>query len=110
MKKTLPKRKMIRYCLSDIAKGADMETRFREGIVRLSIFLVGHASGAPDVPFEKEERRGKGKKSSDTGIPCPLCQKGRILNTLVPESDCFSNRLVQETGTALQVGGPIGND
>ena len=64
--------------LSDIAKGADMEPRFREGIVRLSSFLVGHASTAPDVPFEKEERRAKGKRPAATDMPCPLCGKGKI--------------------------------
>jgi len=64
--------------LSDIAKGADMEARFREGIVRLSTFLVGHASAAQDVPFEKEERRAKGRRPSATDMPCPLCGKGRI--------------------------------
>ena len=44
--------------LSEIARGKDGEARFREGIARLAVFLVQHASGAPDVPFEKEERKG----------------------------------------------------
>jgi len=64
--------------LNDIARGSDMEPRFREGIARLASFLVGHAASAPDVPFEKEERRGRGKRTTSIGVPCPLCGKGRI--------------------------------
>ena len=65
--------------LSAIARGSDGEARFREGIARLAAFLVQHASGAPDVAFEKEERRGKGaRKPRDMGIPCPLCGKGKM--------------------------------
>ncbi len=64
--------------LEDIARGKGDEARFREGIGRLAVFLVKHASGAPDVPFEKEERRAKGKRISSIGIACPLCSKGRI--------------------------------
>ena len=65
--------------LAEIARGKDGEQRFREGIARLAAFLVGHASTAPDVPFEKEERRGrKGKKTKDMGIPCPVCGKGKM--------------------------------
>ncbi len=64
--------------LDDIAKGADMEERFRQGIARLAAFLVSHAATAPDVPFEKEERRGKGKRIASIGVACPLCKKGRI--------------------------------
>ncbi|MDO5299403.1 MAG: DNA topoisomerase 3 [Clostridia bacterium] len=65
--------------LSEIARGKDGEARFREGIARLAAFLVEHASGAPDVPFEKEERRGKAsRRPKDLGIPCPLCAKGRV--------------------------------
>ena len=65
--------------LAEIARGKDGEQRFREGIARLAAFLVGHASAAPDVPFEKEERRGKkGKRPKDMGIPCPVCGKGKM--------------------------------
>ena len=65
--------------LSEIARGKDGETRFREGIARLAAFLVQHAAGAPDVPFEKEERRGRsGRKRVDMGIPCPVCGKGKM--------------------------------
>ncbi len=65
--------------LSEIAKGKDGEARFREGIARLAAFLVQHASGAPDVPFEKEERRGRAaKRPKDMGIPCPVCAKGNM--------------------------------
>lgn len=65
--------------LSEIARGSDMEGRFREGIARLAAFLVNAADKAGDVPFEPEERRGgKGKRPKTLGIACPICQKGRI--------------------------------
>ena len=66
--------------LSEIARGKDGEARFREGIARLAAFLVQHASSAPDVPFEKEERRrGKGaKRPKDMGLPCPICGQGKM--------------------------------
>jgi len=65
--------------LSEIAKGKDGEVRFREGIARLAAFLVQHASGAPDVPFEKEERRGKGsRRPKDMGLTCPVCGQGKM--------------------------------
>ncbi|MBR5301457.1 MAG: DNA topoisomerase 3 [Clostridia bacterium] len=66
--------------LSEIARGKDGETRFREGIARLAAFLVRHASGAPDVPFGKEERRGKAgrRRQQDMGISCPVCNQGRM--------------------------------
>ena len=66
--------------LSEIAKGKDSEERFRQGIARLTAFLVDHAaSKAPEVAFEKEERRAKGRaKPRDLGIDCPICAKGRI--------------------------------
>lgn len=64
--------------LSQIARGSGGEERFREGIARLAAFLVSHAAKAPDVPFEKEGRRTKGKRPRDLGIACPICAKGRI--------------------------------
>ena len=64
--------------LNEIARGTGDEVRFREGIGRLAAFLVQHASSAPDVPFEKEERRTKGKRISSIGVACPLCEKGKI--------------------------------
>ena len=65
--------------LSEIARGKDGEVRFREGIARLAAFLVQHASGAPDVPFEKEERKGKGsRKPKDMGLACPTCGQGKM--------------------------------
>lgn len=65
--------------LSQIARGGDGEQRFREGIARLAAFLTQHAATAPDVPFEKEERRGKGaRRPRDLGMPCPLCQQGKM--------------------------------
>ena len=65
--------------LAEIARGKDSEARFRQGIVRLATFLVERAGSAPDVPFEKEERRGRRRAGPrDLGIPCPLCGEGRI--------------------------------
>ena len=65
--------------LSQIARGQDGEARFREGIARLATFLTQQAGSAPDVPFEKEEWRGKGaRKPKDLGIPCPLCGQGKM--------------------------------
>ena len=65
--------------LSEIARGKDGEARFREGIARLAAFLVQHASGAPEVPFEKEERRGRSaRKPKDMGVPCPVCGQGKM--------------------------------
>ena len=65
--------------LSEIARGKDSEARFRQGIVRLATFLVQQAGGAPDVPFEKEERRGRrGARARGLGIPCPVCGQGMM--------------------------------
>lgn len=68
--------------LSQIARGQDGESRFREGIARLAAFLTQQAVAAPDVPFEKEERRGRGakggRKPRDLGIACPVCGQGKI--------------------------------
>ena len=65
--------------LSEIARGKDGEQRFREGIARLAAFLVQHASSAPDVPFDAEQRRGKAAgRPKDMGIPCPVCGKGKM--------------------------------
>lgn len=66
--------------LAEIAKGKDSEERFRQGIARLTGFLVEHAAGkAPDVAFEKEERRGKARtKAHDLGLTCPICGQGKM--------------------------------
>ena len=65
--------------LSEIARGKDGEQRFRDGIARLAAFLVQHASSAPDVPFDAEERRDKAaRKPKDMGISCPVCGKGKM--------------------------------
>ena len=68
--------------LEKIAQGTGDSKRFMEGIRRLAAFLTEYASAkAPDVAFEKEERRGKARKASataSTGIPCPLCKEGVV--------------------------------
>jgi len=65
--------------LAEIARGKDSEARFRQGIVRLTTFLVERAGSSPDVPFEKEERRGRRRSGPrDMGIPCPACGQGKI--------------------------------
>lgn len=64
--------------LAEIAKGSDGERRFREGIARLTAFLVQNASGAPDVAFAPEERRGRTKRVPTLGVACPLCGKGKV--------------------------------
>lgn len=64
--------------LARIARGEGGETRFREGIARLAAFLVAQADAAPDVPFERETRRSRGKRPQDLGVACPLCAKGKI--------------------------------
>ena len=64
--------------LSDIAKGKGGEERFREGIARLAAFLVGHAVSAPDVPFEKEARKGRRAAPKGLGLTCPICGKGNV--------------------------------
>lgn len=64
--------------LAEIARGSDGEQRFREGIARLAAFLVQNASGAPDVAFAPEERRGRTKRVPTLGVACPLCGKGKV--------------------------------
>ena len=66
--------------LSEIARGKDSEARFRQGIARLTGFLVEHAAqSAPEVAFEKEERRGKARsKVHDLGLTCPICGQGKM--------------------------------
>ncbi len=68
--------------LDQIAKGQGDGERFLGGIRRLSAFLTQYASSsAPDVAFEKEEHRAKGRKRTarkSLGIPCPLCQTGKV--------------------------------
>lgn len=65
--------------LSEIAKGGEGEARFREGIARMTRFLVEQAKDGPDVPFEPETPKGKrARRPRDLGIACPLCGKGRM--------------------------------
>lgn len=67
--------------LEKIAQGNGDQERFLEGIRKLSAFLVEYAGQkAPDVSFEKEERRGKGRRraSNQMNLPCPLCGKGKV--------------------------------
>ena len=53
------------------------------GIRRLAAFLTDYAAkSAPEAAFEKEERRGKGRKRAaarSLGIPCPACGKGQVV-------------------------------
>ena len=68
--------------LERIAHGEGGGERFLEGIRRLAAFLTKYAGeSAPDVAFEREERRAKGRKqvsSKSIGIPCPLCKQGHV--------------------------------
>ncbi len=68
--------------LEKIAQGTGDSDRFMEGIRKLAAFLTKYAEqNAPEVAFEREERRGKGKKSSrqkTIGVVCPLCREGQI--------------------------------
>lgn len=68
--------------LENIAQGNGDGERFMEGIRRLSAFLTQYAAeSAPEVAFEREERRGKGGRRSSQktiGIACPLCKEGKI--------------------------------
>lgn len=68
--------------LEKIAQGTGDSKRFMEGIRRLAAFLTEYASSkAPEVVFEKEERRGRGKKNTvtkNTDIPCPFCKLGTV--------------------------------
>lgn len=68
--------------LENIAQGNGNGERFMEGIRRLAAFLTQYAAeNAPEVAFEREERRGKGKRRSaqkDIGLACPLCKEGKI--------------------------------
>lgn len=68
--------------LERIARGEGGDARFMEGITRLSTFLTEFARDkAPEVAFDPEEKRGRGKRRAsvkDLGIPCPLCASGKI--------------------------------
>lgn len=65
--------------LSEIAKGADREAEFRQGIRNMAAQLVKDANAGPTVEFAREPvRGGKRKKIPSLGIPCPICQKGEI--------------------------------
>lgn len=68
--------------LEQIARGGGDGERFMAGIRRLTAFLTQYAAeAAPEVAFEKEERRARGKRraaSKATDIACPVCGKGRV--------------------------------
>lgn len=71
--------------LERIAHGESDSERFMSGIRRLSSFLTSYASeSAPEVGFDPEERRGRGKRSSAKKIEmkCPLCGKGEIIENV----------------------------
>ena len=64
--------------LQQIARGEDMEPRFREGIRRLAIFLVESADSAAEISFPSEpQRKGQGKRQTPLGA-CPICGEGGI--------------------------------
>lgn len=68
--------------LEKIAQGEGDSERFMLGIRRLAEFLTKFAAeNAPEVAFEREERRGKGKRKAqgkNLHMPCPLCKQGEI--------------------------------
>ena len=68
--------------LERIAQGTGDGERFLEGIRRLAAFLTQYAGeNAPQVVFEKEERRGKGRRKTaakSIGVDCPVCREGKI--------------------------------
>lgn len=64
--------------LSDIARGGEGEVRFREGIARLTCFLVEQAKIAKEVPFEPEKSGKKVARSKNIGLTCPLCARGKV--------------------------------
>lgn len=68
--------------LEKIAQGKGDSERFMEGIRKLAAFLTKYAGqNAPEVAFEREERRGKGKKSNkqkSIDVACPMCKDGQI--------------------------------
>ena len=62
-----------------------MADRFMEGIHKFAAFLVEQGKTAPEMQFEKEEYKKKGRKTAsssskvtDIGIPCPVCKKGHV--------------------------------
>lgn len=63
--------------LSEIAENKRDTERFMTGIRRLTEFLVAFTKEkAPDVRFEQEERKGKGRKAPSKlsgGVVCPVC-------------------------------------
>ena len=69
--------------LENIAQGGGDCDRFMAGIRRLAAFLTDYAAkSAPEVAFEKEERRGKGRRRAaarSLGISCPACGKGQVV-------------------------------
>ena len=68
---------------TDAAARAQLSQRFMEGIRRYAQFLVDDVkTGQTQVQFEKEERRGKGRKKApsakEIGIACPICSQGQV--------------------------------
>ena len=64
--------------LEEIAAGKDREGRFREGISRLTEYVVRSSDSAPEIQFDKEEKPGKRQRAGKTLGECPVCKKGRI--------------------------------
>ena len=71
--------------LEKIAQGKGDSVRFLEGIRALASFLIKYAANdAPNVAFERDERRGKGRRRTSVKslrIPCPVCGKGEVTET-----------------------------
>ncbi len=71
--------------LERIAQGKGDSARFLEGIRSLASFLTKYAAeSAPNVTFEKDERRAKGRRRTSgksLKIPCPICEKGEVTET-----------------------------
>ena len=74
--------------LHEITDGKQDETRFMDGIRRMSAFLVDYARNkGPAVAFPPEAKRksGTGRGGLKTkpleGSVCPLCGKGKLLES-----------------------------
>lgn len=66
--------------LTSIAKGTMAPERFMGSIQRYVVYLIGAARNTPkNVEFEQDTPKFKGKNAKASFGPCPVCQKGSIL-------------------------------